>query len=123
MLFPCLFCIDMNSFDFKHYKITDEEIRALQGTATLDSVNTFSTREKIALHYSKSLSSTPITIQSSTIKDLKENFNEREIVIIASTIAQVNYWARLIQGLGIHPEGFSNRCPVLNLDKYKTVSS
>jgi len=27
-------------------------------------------------------------------------------VILVSTAAQVNYWARLIQGLGIPPAGF-----------------
>jgi alkylhydroperoxidase family enzyme len=39
---------------------------------------------------------------------MKSNFNEREIVILASTAAQVNYWARLIQALGIPPAGFSD---------------
>jgi alkylhydroperoxidase family enzyme len=41
---------------------------------------------------------------------LKQHFTEREIVILASTAAQVNYWARLIQALGIPPAGFSDHC-------------
>ena len=40
------------------------------------------------------------------IEELKRNFNEREIVILASTAAQVNYWDRLIQALGILPLAF-----------------
>ena len=32
--------------------------------------------------------------------------NEREIVILATTSAQVNYWARLIQALGCPPAPF-----------------
>jgi len=47
---------------------------------------------------------------SSGILEALVNFTEREIVILASTVAQVNYWARLIQGLGAPPEGFSDKC-------------
>jgi len=42
------------------------------------------------------------------------------IVIIASTCAQVNFWARLIQALGVPPAGFSAECSILNLDAYTT---
>jgi hypothetical protein len=34
------------------------------------------------------------------------------MVILASTTAQVNYWARLIQALGIPPAGFNEACEV-----------
>ncbi|MFO7624619.1 MAG: hypothetical protein R6V73_09730 [Anaerolineales bacterium] len=40
---------------------------------------------------------------------LKESFSEREIVILATTAAQVNYWTRLIQALGCPPEGYSGQ--------------
>jgi len=40
------------------------------------------------------------------IQLITSNFTEREMVILASTAAQVNYWARLIQTLGIPPAGF-----------------
>jgi hypothetical protein len=33
-------------------------------------------------------------------------------VILASTAAQVNYWARLLQALGVPPAGFSDRCEI-----------
>ena len=44
------------------------------------------------------------------VERLKANFTEREIVILASTAAQVNYWARLIQALGVPPMGVSDQC-------------
>ena len=46
------------------------------------------------------------------MEKIKLNFTEREIVIIASTAAQVNYWARLIQALGVPPAGFSDKCEI-----------
>lgn len=33
--------------------------------------------------------------------------------------ARVNFWARLIQSLGVPPAGFSAECSILNLDSYE----
>jgi alkylhydroperoxidase family enzyme len=76
----------------------------------MEDVDTFSERERMAIQYAKLVSQTPLLFPRSFIEVLKQHFNEREIVILASTAAQVNYWARLIQALGIPPAGFSNQC-------------
>lgn len=88
--------------------ITREELMVLQGLKTIDEVQTFSDREKSAIGYAKLISQTPLKFPPDFIEELKHHFNEREIVILASTAAQVNYWARLIQALGIPPAGFSD---------------
>lgn len=106
----CPFCIDMNAFEYEKSGITKEEISALTGKLHMDAVDSFSLEEKIALEYTKYLSATPIKIPEDVYKSLIHNFTEREIVILSSTVAQVNYWARLIQGLGVPPEGFSDKC-------------
>jgi len=38
------------------------------------------------------------------------HFNERQIMILDSRAARVNYWARLILALGIPPTGLSYQC-------------
>jgi alkylhydroperoxidase family enzyme len=106
----CSFCIDMNSFQFEETHITKEELMVLQGRKTLEEVATFSEREQMAMQYARLISQTPLQFPRAFIEDLKRHFSEREIVILASTAAQVNYWARLIQALGIPPAGFSNQC-------------
>ena len=103
----CPFCIDMNSYDYADYGITQTELIALQGNAEFAAVDTFSAREKVAIEYARLISSVPLAFPPAFIEKLKANFAEREIVILASTAAQVNYWARLIQALGIPPAGFS----------------
>jgi alkylhydroperoxidase family enzyme len=103
----CNFCIDMNSYQYDKTGISNDELAVLQGRKNLDDVPTFSKRERLALHYSILMSQTPLKFPIDFIEELKEHFNEREIVILASTAAQVNYWARLIQALGIPPAGFS----------------
>jgi alkylhydroperoxidase family enzyme len=116
----CPFCIDMNSFEFEKDTITDEEIEALQGLKKIEDVASFSDREKTALRYAASICSTPIQVQDDLVGRLKIQFTKREIVIIASTAAQVNYWTRLIQAFGIMPAGFTDNCPILKLDRYSS---
>ncbi|RJP50121.1 MAG: carboxymuconolactone decarboxylase family protein [Anaerolineaceae bacterium] len=100
----CPFCIDMNSHDYRAEGITDEEAASLRGD--FEQVSTFSEREKLAIAYARAISSTPLKFHPDLVERVKSQFTEREFVILASTAAQVNYWARLIQALGIPPAGF-----------------
>lgn len=120
-LVSCPFCIDLNSKDFEKKGLREEEILALQGRIPMDEVATLGDKEKAALRYVQCMCATPLSFPAQVIKRLKEHFTERGIVIIASTCAQVNFWARLIQSLGVPPAGFSSECTILNLDSYKTM--
>lgn len=106
----CPFCIDMNSAEYQNCGVTQEELAALQGLAALDAVPTLSARDKAALAYTRQISASPLSFPPSLIQEIKALFTEREMVILASTAAQVNYWARLIQALGIPPAGFTESC-------------
>jgi alkylhydroperoxidase family enzyme len=108
----CPFCIDMNSFQYEESGITKDELLVLQGRKSVEEVASFSRRERLALEYARLVSKTPLQFPRVFIEELKRQFTEREIVILASTAAQVNYWARLIQALGIPPAGFSDQCEI-----------
>ena len=101
----CPFCIDMNSHEHRAAGITDEEADSLRGD--YEQVSTFSEREKLAIAYTRAISQTPLKFHPDLVEKVKSAFTEREFVILASTAAQVNYWARLIQALGIPPAGFN----------------
>ena len=100
----CPFCIDMNSHEHLRHGITDEEAASLRGD--YESINTFSEREKLAIAYTRVISQTPLKFHPELVDKVKAAFTEREFVILACTAAQVNYWARLIQALGIPPAGY-----------------
>ena len=119
----CPFCIDMNSNKYKKYNISDEELLVLQNLKSADEVRTLSQREKAALEYAISASQTPISFTQELIEKVKMHFTEREMVILASTVTQVNYWGRLIQALGIPPAGFSDKCDILHLENYTTLKT
>lgn len=100
----CPFCVDMNSYEHRQYGISDEEAESLRGD--YEKVESFSEREKLAIAYTRLISETPLKFRPEMVEKVKAAFSEREFVILVSTAAQVNFWARLIQGLGIPPAGF-----------------
>jgi alkylhydroperoxidase family enzyme len=117
----CPFCIDMNSRGFAGKGITEQEVRALQGRVPLDEVPTFSAAEKAALRYVECMSRTPLRFTAGALEDMKRELSPRAFVIVASTCAQVNFWTRLIQALGVPPAGFTGDAAVLDLDFYQTL--
>lgn len=102
----CPFCIDMNSHEHRASNITDEEAESLR--ADFEKISTFSEREKLAIEYTRVISQTPLKFYPELVEKVKAAFNEREFVVLVTTAAQVNYWARLIQALGIPPAGFGD---------------
>ena len=110
ILVSCPFCIDMNSFEYDKSGISEEEIQVLTEKMALDDVLSFSSRERLAIEYTKLTTRTPVIIPASFMEKITAEFTEREIVILATTAAQVNYWARMISGLGVPPAGFTDRC-------------
>jgi alkylhydroperoxidase family enzyme len=117
----CPFCIDMNSADFAGSGISEGEIEALQEKRGLDEIASLSREERLALRYGRALTTTPVRLESGLLRELRTTFSERELVILAITIAQVNFWTRMVQGLGVPPTGFSETCAVLRLEDYATL--
>ena len=122
-LVPSAFAIDINSENYPNFQITDEEIEGLQGLKELESIGSFSLKEKLALIYARQLSNTPIILDTSLRKEIRLEFNPKEIVGIAALVAKVNYWTRLIEALGVQPAGFSEGYHVLHLERYRTVKA
>jgi alkylhydroperoxidase family enzyme len=110
-LVSCPFCMDMNSFEYAKAGLTEAEVRSLAEGTDPAQVPTFTSRERLAVEYTRRISETPANVPPAFADLLKQAFTEREIVILASTAAQVNYWARMLIALGVPPAGFSDSCP------------
>ncbi len=105
----CPFCIDMNSTGHRQVGISDDEIYAIRDGREAEQAP-FSELEQTLIAYVRGISATPITLPADLLARAAASFTEKQLVIIVSTAAQVNYWARLIQGLGITPAGFGDHC-------------
>jgi alkylhydroperoxidase family enzyme len=100
----CPFCVGMNSEGWEAL-MSPDELAAIQGQQSLESVTSLTPRERLAIEYARLASSTPLAFTPEFGERLTSTFTEREIVVLATTSAQVNYWARLIQALGCPPQG------------------
>jgi AhpD family alkylhydroperoxidase len=103
----CPFCADMNAHRHLEAGVTDQELEALRTQAGADTIPSLSALERLAVRYARLASQTPLRFPPDLVAELQRTFTERELVVLATTAAQVNYWARLVQSLGIPPAGFS----------------
>jgi len=100
----CPFCMGFNSREWEK-RMTERELLGVQGRAPLEQIPSFSPRERLAIDYARKISATPLSLTPEFGARLRELFTEREIVVLATTAAQVNLWARTIQALGCPPQG------------------
>jgi alkylhydroperoxidase family enzyme len=100
----CPFCIGFNSRGWEE-RMTEQELLALQGITTLDELASLTPRERLAIEYARKVSETPLSFTPGFGERLTALFDERETVMLATTAAQVNLWARTIQALGCPPQG------------------
>lgn len=109
----CPFCIDMNAANHAEARLSTDELTALVGL-DVERWPSLGEREHLAARYARCLSSTPVEVPAELKRELRAAFDERELVVLATTIAQVNYWARFCNGLGIPAAGFFDEraCPL-----------
>ncbi len=98
----CPFCVGLNSEGWEAH-MSEVELGVVQGRTDPAVVPTLTAMEALAIEYARKSSDTPLAFTPEFGARLTETFNEREIVVLATTAAQVNYWARLIQALGCPP--------------------
>ena len=98
----CPFCMGMNSEGWETL-MTEAELGVVQGRTDPASVPTLTAMEQLAIEYARKSSETPLAFTPEFGARLTSTFTEREIVVLATTSAQVNYWARVIQALGCPP--------------------
>jgi len=67
----------------------------------------FSELEKCVLRYATALTRTPANVPEELFNSLREHFNPKQMVELATAIAWENFRARVNRGFGIEAEGFS----------------
>jgi AhpD family alkylhydroperoxidase len=109
----CPFCIDMNAAGHREAGLSRDELAALL-ELDIDRWPPLGAREQLAARYARCLSSTPVEVPVELQERLRETYTDRELVVLATTIAQVNYWARFCNGLGVPAAGFfdDGTCPI-----------
>jgi AhpD family alkylhydroperoxidase len=108
----CPFCVDMNAATWKRAGLTPRELRALID-GPVPALSALDARCAAAGKYAAALSSTPVELDQNLRHELDHLFSASELVVLAVTIAQVNFWSRFNQGMGVPAAGFfdESSCP------------
>ncbi len=93
----CPFCIGFNSKDWNK-DLTLTELEALQKKDINEDI--FTEKEKDLIRFTDAGCSTPLVYSEDLRLRMKQHFTPKQLTVIALTVAQVNYWARLVEGLG-----------------------
>lgn len=101
----CPFCLDMNAATWKRAGLSPGELTMLVHLRRADWAS-LGVREHLAARYAEALSLTPVVLSPELAHALTTVFSPRELVVLATTIAQVNFWSRFNQGLGVPSAGF-----------------
>jgi len=98
----CPFCIDMNTAEHAAAGVDVDDLAALHAG---DDAR-FDARARAAIDLARAMSRTPARVPDTVRAEVAARFTPREVVVLVTAVAQVNYWARLNQALGVPALGF-----------------
>ena len=100
----CEYCIDLGSQIAHRSGLSEEQLLALPSYRTS---KLFTDLEKLVLDYAVGMSRTPVEVPDALFSDLREHFDEAQIVELTHVIALENLRGRFNLALGVGAAGFS----------------
>lgn len=109
----CPFCLDMNAATWRRAQLERADLEAILSMEPAR-WEVLGRRAALAARYAYALSLTPVRLDDALRAQLADTFSGPELVTLATTIAQVNFWSRQAQGLDIKSLGlaYDAECPV-----------
>lgn len=104
-LASCEFCLDIGSEIARDSGLSDAELRALPGYRTSD---LFDDDDRLVMELAEALTRTPAIVPEDLRTRVEARFTAAQRTELIAVIACENQRARLNQGLGIRPGGFSD---------------
>ena len=91
--------------------VTDEKLMALVDYENSPELTDI---EKLVIRYAVEMTRTPVEMPDGLFAELRQRFNDQQLVELTSAIAWENYRARNNHALGVESEGFSKGafCPM-----------
>jgi AhpD family alkylhydroperoxidase len=103
-LIGCEWCLDFGSMLAQKSGTPEETLRELSAWRTSDR---FDDVDRVVLEYAEAMTRTPVEVSDELFAQLREHFDERQLVELTMAIALENMFGRTNWALGIHGEGFS----------------
>jgi AhpD family alkylhydroperoxidase len=100
----CEYCIDLGSQIARRWGLSDGQLLALPRYRESD---LFDDAEKLMLDYAVGMSRTPVDVPDALFAELREHFDEAQLVELTHLIALENLRGRFNLALGVGAAGFS----------------
>jgi AhpD family alkylhydroperoxidase len=100
----CEYCINLGSQISRRWGLSDAELLALP---SYKSSPLFTDVEKLVLDYAVGMTRTPVEVSDALVAELREHFDDAQIVEITHLIALENMRGRFNLAFGIGAAGFS----------------
>lgn len=100
----CEWCLDFGSYLAQRSGCSEDKLREL--STWRDSAQ-FSDLERLVLTYAEAMTRTPVEVTDELFAQLREHFDERQMVELTMAIALENMYGRSNWAFGIEGEGFS----------------
>jgi len=104
-LVSCEFCLDIGSELARDTGLSEAQLRELPRYRTSD---VFDDDQRLVLELAEAMTLVPAVVDDELKGRLADRFTRSQVTELASVIALENQRARLNQGLGIRPSGFSD---------------
>jgi AhpD family alkylhydroperoxidase len=111
LMVGCEFCIDIGSHVSATHGVTDEQLLALPHHRDAPC---FDETERLVIDYAEAMTKTPSEVTDELFDQLRERFDERQLVELTAAIAWENWRARFNWAFDIGAAGFREgaACPV-----------
>jgi AhpD family alkylhydroperoxidase len=100
----CEWCLDFGSYLAHRSGCPEAKLREL---ATWRDSSQFDTLECLVLEYAEAMTRTPVEVTDELFAQLREHFDERQMVELTMAIALENLYSRSNWAFGLEGEGFS----------------
>ena len=105
----CSWCIDYGYYEGMNHGVDPAKVRAALQWRDSD---LFDDRERTVLEYAEAATQSPVEVSEDLVRRLHLHFTDAEIVELAGWVALENYRSRFNAGLGLHSEGFADKCEI-----------
>ena len=100
----CEFCIDIAAHVSAREGVTDEQLLALPRHRE---AACFTELERLVIDYAEGMTATPAVVTDGLFAQLREHFDDRQLVELTAAIAWENWRARFNWAFGLGKEGYS----------------
>ena len=104
----CDFCIDIGAKLGRDHGVSDRQMREFLFYRESDA---FSPLERLVIDYAAAMTRTPVEVPDELFAQLREHFDDAQLVELTAVIATENFRGRFNWALGLGSEGFAEGLP------------